>query len=79
MANYMPIVQNTCCEYTFTQKRMMMQGELVPLWGVSPEDRGKKGSAFHRSHMSAIRSTPPEHRPTLCVEAPPHPNRVFQP
>ena len=39
-ANYNPIIQNISCSHHATKKRMVMQGELVAMVGVSPTSSG---------------------------------------
>lgn len=35
VANYTPIIQNMCVQYYVAKKRVVMQGELVPLYGLN--------------------------------------------
>ena len=35
VANYTPIIQNMCVQYYVDKKRVAMQGELVPLYGLN--------------------------------------------
>lgn len=67
VANYVPVIQNMCVKYKPTKKKVIMQGELVPLWSEPPDSTASNPnfSALRKVHAAAWAcfpgaSTPPK-------------------